>query len=237
MNQPLPTFIQPQNTASEISIQMILDNSIPRGDVEGFIAGVFDQAYGAKISHFMPQLMSMQRNGKIEAALGMNVANDKDALFLECYLEGSIEQALAKKFQRPIYRQKIVEVGNLAAVPAGAARYLFIAMTGYLWGCGMEWAVFTAVPRVINSFAKLGIELQPVAMAHYEQLPTPRDAWGSYYQNNPEVVVGDVAQSVQRIQVMLSQKNDAVLQNIWHAAVRTGEHSRQQGVTVTGNIL
>ncbi len=232
MNQPLTNDSVIPALMPEMAIQIFSQGDIFRETVESFIYHSFQRAYGAEISHFMPQLMAMQRHDRVEAALGVNVAQQNVPLFLECYLQQPVEQLLAEHLHRPISRSGIVEVGNLAAHPPGAARFLFIALNAYLLGAGIDWAVFTAVPRVINSFSKLGIPLQPLAEAHVDALPEPRDNWGSYYQQQPKVVVGDVAQGARRIQKLLMQLGSRGLNDIWEAAYLSGErfrYGRQSG--------
>lgn len=209
----------------EISVQLFDAGQVGRNAVEGFIRKVFYQSYQAEVSLFLPRLMSMQRSGKIEAALGIASASTYYPLFLECYLDSPVEQVLAEHYLRPIHRQQIVEVGNLAAVPPGAARYLFIALTAYLKGAGIDWAVFTAVPRVINSFSKLGISLQTLAEANIERLPASQTHWGSYYQNSPQVVGVEVDHSVERMCYLLERMNSAPLQQLWGVSLQAGKQS------------
>ena len=205
--------------------------------VEGFIYDAFKYAYGAEIDHFLPQLMAVRRGEKIEAALGLCHADDHSPLFLECYLDAPLEQILAEQFQLPISRQRIVEVGNLAAAPPGAARYLFMALNAYFLGAGTEWAVFTAVPRVINSFAKLGIQLQPIAEATIERLPEPQGIWGSYYESQPQVVVGNVAYGAERIAALIQHTGRNALKNMWNMAIFAGEQRRLQATAQPLTIL
>ena len=228
MSQPTTPLDQPEPLLPEISVQLFDAGHSERDSVEGFIRTVFQQTYQAEVNHFLPLLISMQRKGKVEAALGIAAASEHTPLFLECYLDSPIEQMLAEQRQRPISRNKIVEVGNLAAVPPGAARYLFIALTAYLKGAGIDWAVFTAVPRVVNSFAKMDITLQTLAKADIERLPEPRDNWGRYYDNAPQVVVAEVAHSAERICHLLARMNSTALQQLWEMSLQAGKQSRQK---------
>lgn len=237
MTQPLSQFDKYQQRLPDIAIQLYPQQHRSREVVEGFIHDTFKQAYGAEISHFLPQLMAVQRGEKTEAALGLCHADDHSPLFLECYLDTPLEQLLAEQFQRPISRQRIVEVGNLAAAPPGAARYLFMALNAYLLGAGAEWAVFTAVPRVINSFAKLGIQLQPIAEATIERLPEPQGVWGSYYDSQPQVVVGNVAYGAERITALIQHTGSGALQNLWDTAVFAGEQRCLQATAQPLTIL
>jgi hypothetical protein len=170
----------------------------------------------------------MERNHQISAALGIRPAANGTPLFLEHYLDAPIENTLATKLQRPISRDSIVEVGNLAAEPPGSARYLFIALTAYLWGAGYEWTVFTAVPRVINSFARLGIPLQPLVEATIDRLPATRDNWGNYYDQRPQVVICHVAEAASAIRNLLELRPQGSLVQLWQAALRAGRHSDHQ---------
>jgi len=79
----------------------------------------------------------MRQDGKILAALGLRSAADAP-LFLETYLDKSIENSIAEKIARLINRSHIIEVGSLASAHGGGARALIITLTAYLIGASYE---------------------------------------------------------------------------------------------------
>lgn len=168
-------------------------NPVYQSDAElkQFIAETFAQAYGAQIEHFCKRLMGVRNpEGTLIAAAGYNVAEDQP-LFLEQYLNRPVEQVVSSKLGFTVDRSLIAEVGNLATRHAGGARMLIRLVTELLHQKGYRWVVFTATRSLINSFHRMGLE--PVELAH----ATPgrvknAAAWGSYYDTQPVVVVGDI---------------------------------------------
>ncbi len=212
-------------TEHDIEIALVGEGENPRPAIEHFIRTVFRHAYGARISHFLPHLLSMRQGGKVVAALGINPATDR-RLFLERYLDNPVECILAEKLRRPIGRNQIVEIGNLASSHGGGTRALIITLTAYLSGAGYEWALFTATPRVRNNFAKLGIELIPLVRADKTRLGDAQHNWGSYYEQEPVVVTCDIRQGAKNLlKALATQQRFTTTQQLWDDALHTGQQS------------
>ncbi len=212
------------HTASQhdVEISLISKREAPRKEIERFIQCLFRRAYGARINHFPPHLLSMRQDGKILAALGMRPAMDA-TLFLETYLDRPIENIIAEKTSRPIDRNRIIEVGSLASSHGGGARALIITLTAYLSGASYEWAVFTATPQVQNNFKKLGIELLPLAIADQNRLGDSQQEWGSYYEQSPMVVACDVHQGFLAVLKALESENlFPTAHQLWNDAIEAG---------------
>lgn len=164
--------------------------------LEQFVAASFAMAYGANLSHFLPRLMSLRdRSGGLVAVCGLRDAR-VERLFLEAYLDLPPEAILRAMTGRAVDRTGLMEVGNLAIARPGMARYLIAALTEHLHRLGKEWAVFTAVPALVNAFTRLGVRLVPLGRADIGRLPeAERGAWGRYYDSQPVVAAANVAQS------------------------------------------
>lgn len=164
-----------------------------RQQTEHFIHDCFHSAYGADITHFMPRLFELStRRGERVAAFGIRSAAD-EPLFLEHYLAQPIEQVLGAKLGTELKRDKIVEVGNLAAIYPGAARWLIVALTVKLYQSGFEWVVFTGTSTLRNGFRRLGLHPIELGPASLTQLPeAERTQWGSYYETSPVVMAGNI---------------------------------------------
>ncbi|MFA6179028.1 MAG: thermostable hemolysin [Candidatus Methylopumilus sp.] len=160
-----------------------------RQELEAFVRDVFRRAYGADIKHFMPQLMSLRDGqGQLLAVCGLRHA-DESPLFLEAYLNEPIEQMLSKTTGEQVARKDIIEVGNLAVANRSNIRSLLSSVSLYLHGTSTQWAVFTGIPTLRNSLAKLNIPLEVLANAELKALPENEHAdWGSYYDENPQVM-------------------------------------------------
>ena len=167
-----------------------------RAACEQFIAARFQRAHGARVAHFCPHLLGVRDAlGRWRAASGYMPA-EGNRLFLEQYLDASIEETLTRSRGRIVARDTIVEVGNLAAASAGMARALIPLLARSLHRLGYQWVVFTLTRELRNSFARLGLHPIGLAAADPQRLPDRGVAWGSYYGNDPLVMAGRISHGV-----------------------------------------
>ena len=169
-----------------------------RAEVESFIHDTFDLAYGADVRSFMPRLLAVTlKDGDLMAAFGVRSAGDEQ-LFLEKYLDLPIEQAIEQKAGVRLDRSKIVEIGNLAAIYPGGVRWMIVALTVMLYEEGYEWVTFTGTSALRNGFHRLGLHPIELCPAGAERLSDEeRSRWGSYYDNKPVVMCGNIRQGFQ----------------------------------------
>jgi hypothetical protein len=184
-----------------IRITQIEADSPRRGEVEAFIRLVFARHYGASVASFAPQLLILEQDGSIVAAAGWRDAGT-GPLFLERYLDQPIETVMTQLIGRPVQREHIVEVGNLAADRSGSSRYIFTDLAARLDQRGHEWVVFTATRELIGIFARLGLPLLVLGKADPARLGADATAWGRYYETEPIVVVGRVRHGLDRLERM-----------------------------------
>lgn len=163
-----------------------------RAGLEAFIAAAFFKSYGAELSHFCATLLGCRgAHGQWIAALGYSLAAD-GPLFLEQYLDAPLEQEIGARAGQAVERSRIVEVGNLAAGHAGAARALIVSMTRLLHSHGLHWVAFTATASLLNSFTRLRLKPGVLAEADPRRLPDAGQRWGTYYNAQPQVMFGDI---------------------------------------------
>jgi hypothetical protein len=169
----------------------------------------------------MPTLMGLSDEiGSLQAVLGFRHANH-NPLFLEYYLDRPVEQILADKLKAPVDRSRLVEVGNLAVSTSGGGRWLITALTAYLSTIGSEWALFTIGPVLHNAFTRLGLELIDITEARLDALPVEEQGrWGSYYDQKPRVMAGNVAQG-HAVLWSLCQREQA-MRELWINAEQAG---------------
>lgn len=159
---------------------------------ETFIQQRFRKAHGADIRHFMPELFGMSDvYGTLSAVVGVRLASS-GPLFLEGYLDESIEPLVSAAAEQTVARTSVVEVGNLAASDTGSARLSIIVMTYLLAMGGLEWVAFTGSLGLVNSFHRLGLKPVTLCAADPARLCEERHAWGSYYESKPWVHVGNI---------------------------------------------
>ncbi|NLF53927.1 MAG: thermostable hemolysin [Thauera phenolivorans] len=170
-----------------------------RSALEDFIRTRFAEHYGARVRNFMPELLGLEADdGELHGALGCRRAGDQP-LFLEHYLDLPIEDALAQRYRCAVDRADIVEVGNFAARGPGAGRRLIVGLTEHLAALGLRWVVFTGTRALLNSFRRLGLELQPLAAADPARLGDQAGGWGSYYDSGPMVMACEVEDCHRRL--------------------------------------
>lgn len=168
-----------------------------RENVEQFIVDVYAKAYGARISVRYPVLMSVRdEDGRILAATGFRPAAE-EPLFLEQYLNASVDEVLKTP------RSRIVEIGNLASEGGGASLYLFAALAAYLNYRNFTQAVVTSTDFLEARFRQLGLRPKRHAKADPSLLLTPGENWGSYYDTQPHVISGSVEHGYKRLQHQL----------------------------------
>lgn len=175
-----------------------------RIELQAFIAARFAEVYGAELYNFMPRLFGLRdAQGTLLAAFGMRPAqhgSERDPLFLEHYLDRPVEGLVAQAAGRPVPRDHVVEVGNLAGATPGALRQLIPLVCEQLHREGYHWVVFTGSARLCNSFSRLGLPLKVIASAPVERLSAEeRQRWGRYYDHQPSVMTGDIVSAAQTL--------------------------------------
>ena len=173
-------------------VEVVDPRSAERPGLQHFIAAQYARIYGARITHFAEHLVGLRHPaGGWAAGLGYTLPG-AEPLFIEQYLERSIEDTIASMLGVPVYRGQVVEVGNLAATSTGAARELIVYMTRMLHGLGRSWVVFTSTRALLNSFARLGIATISLARADPARLSDGGESWGTYYATDPHVMTASI---------------------------------------------
>lgn len=162
-----------------------------RGTVEQFVRGVFADRFGARIRRFAPRLIALHEEGEVVAAAGYRHAGDP--LFLERYLDGPVDAVIGRSAVVQPLRERIVEVGHLAAVRPNASLRLFIALADHLRTEETDWVVCTATRELRRIFDRLGLPSLSLATATPEALGDAASEWGSYYDHAPMVIAGRLA--------------------------------------------
>lgn len=184
--------------ARELSLTLVSESSEDRRAVEQSIMQKFERAYGAHLTHFLPDLLKLGTADELGAVAGIRVAR-KEPLFLEQYLDRPAEQAVARAFKTPVDRDSIVEIGNLAANVPGHAYTLFAALATILSRAGFRWVVCTATPQVASMLSRMGLSARAICRADPSLLETDAAEWGDYYASGPRVMAGDVQLAARQV--------------------------------------
>ena len=113
-------------------------------------------------------------------------------LFLETYLDSPIEAAIAEALHRPVSRNQIVEIGSFAADNCLAMARLWASAASRLVG-SHSIAVATLTRPMRAMFARIGLPLTEIAVATADRLDGGASRWGRYYDEDPRVCVGLIA--------------------------------------------
>ncbi len=198
----LPRSTTPKNEPSAtrwIDVQLVDEGGAAHERLKAFVAETFRRHYGAEIRHFLPHFLHIRNGQQHQSVVGYRGGHE-GRFFLEHYLDSPVEQVLSARLGRPIRRDQIVEVGNLADSTPGMARLSILATTRCLHGMGYRWVVFTGVRRLYNAFHRLGLHPLELAEADPERLPADEaDRWGDYYRDQPKVYVGRIEDGYRRL--------------------------------------
>lgn len=174
-------------------------DSATRHQVEAFISTIYRQRYGAELRHFAPLLVSLHdEHGACIAAIGYRAAHT-GPLFLERYLPAPVEALLPTTRDRRVPRERIVEVGHLAAARAGEGRRLILLLGPHLAQQGFEWVVSTLTQELRNMFRRMGVTPLALGVADPAVLGEQAAQWGSYYAHRPLVLAGQLDAAMQQL--------------------------------------
>jgi hypothetical protein len=169
-----------------------------RPALQCFIRTVFSQAHGAEVSAFYPNLLGFSVEQQMRAVVGYRDGR-ATSLFSEQYLDQPAHELAAARLGLPVAREDMVEVGNLAIADPGQARWVISASTAFLAAAGYRWVLFTANRPLANAFSRLGLKPLALADASPDRLPDHGAAWGTYYNGEPKVYLGDIHAGVQKL--------------------------------------
>lgn len=170
--------------------------SARKHNVEVFVADRFRHHYQAEITHFLPYLLSTKTNETLTAAMGFQPAGSVNPLFLEQYLNTSIEAEISRLTKQTVDRSKIAEVGNLTSVHRGTSQLLFVLTIAILHEAGFEWSVFTATKQVQHLLGRLNLVTITVCEANPDKLIAGKQSWGRYYDDKPNVLIGNLTDAI-----------------------------------------
>lgn len=193
-SKPIPDDALARRTLARRSYLIRHDPGTPfRRGVEDFITAGFREYFAASVRTFMPTLVGLHdATGRLKAAVGYRGAGAA-RLFLETYTNGPIEQVLRRQAGVEVAREEIVEVGNLACTGGRAAMEMIAALGPALIEDGFSWVVFTGADTVRNVFRRLGLKPIALCIANKSLLGERQREWGNYYEHNPVVMAGRLA--------------------------------------------
>lgn len=164
----------------------------PRHELETFIQSGFSKCYDANLHTFLPLLLGIKTK-QLRAAVGVRRADAP--LFVEQYLPTSITQALAQVGIQAS-RQQIAEMGNLYSQSPRFTLPLIMTVVMGLYLTDVRHLVFSGTEKVRQLLTAMGFPMTYLAPASPECIEQSSSEWGSYYDNDPEVMVLDIEASI-----------------------------------------
>lgn len=173
--------------------------TVQRARVERFIERQYFARFGSLIVEHYPTLLSLQTNeGNVLATIGLRDAS-REPLFLERYFDEPIERMISHTTGARPPRADILEIGNMASIGRMASARLIAASSSYLATCHCRYAVVTATQDLRRMLGSFGLAWRGLGSARADRLPDHGRSWGTYYEQNPEILVGEIRQSSGRI--------------------------------------
>lgn len=199
------------------------NNCSNKKELESFIGSTFSEHYDAELLHFYPYLFgAYDEFNKPYAAVGYRIAAEQ-RLFLEQYLDKPIEEYLSDLYScspqvslnPQLNREHIIEIGNLAASKPGACRKLFQLLTQYFCSSNYKWIVFTGTRTVRVVLKRMRLRAYPIAPASLKDIEASKQkSWGSYYDQEPMVMVMPINQTLPSTFDKFSMKTDTATSSV-----------------------
>lgn len=174
------------------TFSLVEPDSIMRSRVEERIRQDYGLHFGACVTGFMPRFFCYKHESGATGVIGVRRAGD-DSLFLERYLAQPIELTIRDVAGRQVARKAIAEVGQFVVDDPHIAVDFFRDLVPLLTGQGFDWVCFTGTHKIRAILRRIGFNGLPVARGELSVARDSGDDWGTYYENEPVVIVGNLA--------------------------------------------
>lgn len=181
------------------SLQFSEQGDSLHSQVNQMVSKEYARHFKCKLKHFMPQSFSLVESNNLLACTGLRSAA-KEKLFLEQYMDQSIEIVLSSAFDISIDRKEIVEIGGFALTDSSHALSFMFQLAPAFAKLGYNYAVCTVTDPVRKYLKKLGLDTINLGDADPKKVDTSDDAWGSYYKLKPVILAGDINAAVKKIE-------------------------------------
>jgi hypothetical protein len=184
------TSVQPRPARSNF---FVAEHDSPmRSSLEARVRSGFGQHFNACIEGFMPDLAVYEHATGASGVIGIRSAGD-EPLFLESYLDLPVETVIQLTSGDCADRGEIVEVGQFVVDDRDIVADFFRDLVPFLQSQGFKWVCFTGTNRIRALLARIGFAGFPVTLATESRLFDAKNRWGSYYEHEPVVIVGNLS--------------------------------------------
>ena len=164
-------------------------DSVDRARLEAKIRSGFGMHFGACIEGFMPRFALYRHTSGATGVIGVRQASH-EPLYLEHYLSQPIERIITDASDCRVERSAIAEIGQFVVDDRDIVGSFFRELAPFLSAEGYDWVCFTGTNKIRALLNRIGFRGMPVTAADAKRIPAAGDRWGSYYDNDPVVIVG-----------------------------------------------
>lgn len=169
-----------------------VDHPDERTRVLAFIRGGFSEHFGATANIDPPRLLALRTpTGEIAGAVGLRSVTD--GWFSTRYLDTPIDTQLTTLTGQPVNLATVIEVVHLAVSGPAMVSPLLDELAIFLYDAGYRFTLCTVTRCLRRLFQRRGWNVTALAEARPAALGDSAPAWGRYYEEQPVVVVGDLA--------------------------------------------
>jgi hypothetical protein len=175
-----------------INLKVVEQGQAAYEAVESYAKKRYQEIHCARPARVNPILLVAYRDTAVVGCLGISPA-ESGPLLAETYLDVPITEFLGTLGLERVRRHELVEVGSLAAENGRVALSLLTQAPHFLQD-GYSYAILTATRLVRRLIRCAGIVTRELALAHKQSLPSSqRRGWGRYYDDDPRVLLVDLA--------------------------------------------
>jgi len=164
-----------------------------------FVHQQYWRAHGATLRSLMfTRFAILGEDNAPSAVVGIKQFNDQSTL-VEKYLDSPIEQVISQFIKQPVLRSQVVEVGNLAADSLIQSCRLIVFLLNWLSEQGIQYATCTGTNAVRLALKRARVPFNTIGDADAERLGDERWHWGSYYDNDPKILLIDIKEGLSAV--------------------------------------
>jgi hypothetical protein len=189
LTTPATPMVQRRTTLLRNAFSMVENDSEERASLEARIRSGFGMHFDACIEGFMPRFAHYRHASGATGVIGIRCAAD-EPLFLESYLNTSVERVIADATGTRVRRDRIAEVGQFVVDDRDIVTSFFRDLVPFLVDNGYDWVCFTGTDRIRALLSRVGFHGLPVVRAEAARARTTGDRWGRYYDFDPVVILG-----------------------------------------------
>lgn len=155
----------------------------------------YGRHFSCELNQFYPTMFCLYKDSTLVACCGFRSAGD-EPLFLEQYLDVSIEESIRLQNDEQLPRHEIVEIGGLAMANREEGLAFMVRLAPQFQILGFQYATCTVTSPVRKLLVQVGIGSLFLATANPNCVSQADNAWGRYYALEPVVLAGAIQPAI-----------------------------------------